>query len=319
MEEKKQSLEAAEQYSEVEVGEILRRTRVHYGQSLRDVEQILRIRQSQIEAIEKGEIDKLPGRVYAIGFVRSYAEYLGLDGAKVVQLFKQQYMDRQPKEALSFPVPASESKAPPVWLVVFCIILSIGLLFGWAYLQTQQGRTIGIKEIEPLPQEIKRRITENVISDPEISAANTTEPDAGFPGDAATPVQENSAKAGIILNIKGNSWVEIKDGKGAVLVSDVLKMGDQYFVPDSPGLTMSLGNAGGVEIMLNGRPLMPLGKEGDVMRDIPLDTDHLKTLEFQTDNAEAPEALTPAKPAESEVKSDAKVPEIEKKASETEN
>ncbi|PZO78204.1 MAG: DUF4115 domain-containing protein, partial [Micavibrio aeruginosavorus] len=79
------------------MGEILRRTRVHYGQSLQQIEGVLRIRASQLDALEQGDVSQLPGRVYAIGFVRSYSEYLGLDGDKMVHLFKEQSVGKQKK------------------------------------------------------------------------------------------------------------------------------------------------------------------------------------------------------------------------------
>ncbi len=65
------------QAAEIPVGEILRRTRIHYKQSIQDIERALRIRADQIEAIENGSVEKLPGRVYAVGFIRTYSEYLG--------------------------------------------------------------------------------------------------------------------------------------------------------------------------------------------------------------------------------------------------
>lgn len=276
----------ADQLADVEVGEILRRTRLHYGQSLKDVENILRIRQSQIDAIEKGDVTSLPGRVYTIGFVRSYAEYLGLDGAKVVHLYKTQYMDRQPREVLSFPVPASETKTPPLWLMGVCVLALLLLMLGWAFWPISKS-PVDPQAIKPIPPEITERITENVSPEPSPPPVPVAEPAGEDMGVA------QAAKPGLILNIQDNSWVEIKDASGAVIVSNVLKKGDQYFVPDSPGLTMSLGNAGGVEIVLDGRALMPLGKVGDVLRDIPLDTGHLKTLEFKAETAAQPAVVGP--------------------------
>ncbi len=301
-----------DQLKDVEVGEILRRTREHYGQSLKDVENILRIRASQIDAIEKGMIASLPGRVYAIGFVRSYAEYLGLDGAKVVQLFKAQYMDPQPREALSFPVPASESKTPPVWLALLGLVLLVAVFVFWGYMQAQGRQSATV--IEPVPKKIQERITQKVVTPaPQPEQGSTV---SAFLGENMGQTPSDQHK-GIILNINDNSWVEIKGADGKVLVSDVLKKGDQYFVPDSPGLSMSLGNAGGIEIKLNGRALKPLGKEGVVMRDIPLDTSHLKTLEFKEEEKVAEEAPKETKPEGK--KASAKKAETQKKPAEAEN
>src|SRR3989304_6123412 len=63
------------------IGRGLGRARAGYGQDLVAVAAQLRIRATYLDAIEKGRFEDLPGATYAIGFVRSYAEYLGLDGA----------------------------------------------------------------------------------------------------------------------------------------------------------------------------------------------------------------------------------------------
>src|SRR5262249_39749194 len=106
-----------ESYTDVAVGEILARTRQFYNLSIWDVEMALRIRGSQLIALEKGDSDKLPGGVYAIGFVRAYAEYLGLDGGKMVHLYKVQAGGGGKRPTLHKPAPASESKLPN-WLVL---------------------------------------------------------------------------------------------------------------------------------------------------------------------------------------------------------
>lgn len=269
-----------EDLSEVDVGGLLRYTREQYGQTIQDIERALRIRGIQIEAIERGDVDSLPGRVYVIGFVRTYAEYLGLDGGEIVKLYKLQYMDSQPnKVALSFPLPASESKTPSMTVVIGSLAVMAVLLLGWNSLSSSPEERNMVSAVQPVPEEISSRFEEEpvVSAPPAVVQESPQEQQESVP--PASP--ESSEQKGIILNILENSWVEIKDGEGKVIVSNVLDKGDQYFVPDSPGLNMSLGNAGGVEIVLDGRVLKPLGKIGDIRRDIPLETDYLKTLEFK--------------------------------------
>lgn len=68
-----------------ELGRILREKRESLGLSLDDVEDKTKIRKRYVEALESGDWSVLPGRVYARGFVRSYAEVLGLDGVELLQ------------------------------------------------------------------------------------------------------------------------------------------------------------------------------------------------------------------------------------------
>ncbi len=264
------------------IGEVLRITRIHYGKTLEDVESALRIRSYQITAIEQGDISNLPGKVYALGFVRSYAEYLGVDGSRAVELFKSQYMGGDDEDIINidsqnpaFPVHAFETKTPASWLVALSVLLAIAFFIGWgAYNKSENSDNSYVQNI---PEYIKNHVDKEILA---------TSPAISEPILLDKIIVENMSsddeqKSGIILNIINSSWVEIKNADGKIIVSNILEAGDQYFVPNSPSLSMSLGNAANVEIIIDGRALKPLGKDGDVRRDIPLNTSYLKTLEFQ--------------------------------------
>ncbi len=273
-------VEELEAIANIEVGEALRQTRLHYGQTLEDVEKNLRIRACQISAIEQGDMNLLPGRVYAIGFVRSYAEYLGLDGARAVQLFKAQYMDTPAGSMLSFPVLASESKSPAIWLVVLSFVLAVSFFYTWHNFSIKNDSS-AVLYIDPVPDRIKAHIDKNILVSLPVSENITVLDNLNDSVVVENMAKEEEQRSGIILNIIDDSWVEIKTIEGKIIVSDILEKGEQYFVPDNPNLSMSLGNAANVEIIIDARALKPLGKDGDVRRDIPLNTAYLKTLEFK--------------------------------------
>jgi cytoskeletal protein RodZ len=263
--------------NDMSVGDILRRTRLHYDQSIEDIERALRIRASQVDAIETGNYDQLPGRVYAIGFVRSYAEYLGLDGDKMVSLFKSQSGAPANRPQLHFPVAASESKLPQVWLVGGSLIAAVLILTLWWSLGNHDRSAV--TNVPPIPDSIRAENNNTVGG---IKFSNTQ---MGPPAPAKAHVPPAAATAaaapaenprGIILKIVQNSWVEIKDRDGKEVVSRVLKAGDKYFVPARPDLFMSLGNSGGVKIEIDGEELSDIGASGQVLRNIPLDVDALK-------------------------------------------
>ena len=253
-------------FTDMPVGEILRRTRTHYKRSIEDIEHALRIRTEQIEAIEQGNLEMLPGRVYAIGFVRSYAEYLGLDGDKMVDLYKRQVMAAKgPEPELYFPIPASDNHLPPWWITLSSIFLAIALLAFW-FGENRAGRE-AVETIPPVPEEMQIAVEEPTL--PAATKVEIEEPEE-------TVIEDKPAE-GIILKIHENSWVEIRDKKGKAMLSRVLKAGDQYYVPDRPDLTISIGNAGGVEIEVDGQPLRKLGEKGKVLRRLPLDAEYLKS------------------------------------------
>src|SRR5471030_3161980 len=76
------------------VGQDLRAARLRRGDDLATVSRSLKIRKDHLEAVEEDHFNDLPGRTYAIGFVRSYSHYLGLDVTKTVERYKQEISGR---------------------------------------------------------------------------------------------------------------------------------------------------------------------------------------------------------------------------------
>ena len=76
-----------------ELGEELRRERVRRNLTFKDVEQVLHIKTTYLEAIEDGNYDIIPGQVYVKGFIRNYGTYLDLDGDRLVKAYQSQVGD----------------------------------------------------------------------------------------------------------------------------------------------------------------------------------------------------------------------------------
>ncbi len=261
--------------TDMPVGEILRRTRVYYGQSLEQVESILRIRAIQLDAIEKGNLENLPGRVYAIGFVRAYSEYLGLDGDKMVHLFKVQSVGGRVKPELSLPVAASESKVPNVYAILGGLVGAIALISVWASTHSLPGGREAVPEIPDTyvgTSLSKAPALGHVAEPPPESQLASADGAEGAAAAAETP----AAKSRILITVTDSSWVEIKNLMGEAVLRQVLKPGDQYTVPDEKGLVMATGNAGGLILTVDGKEIAPLGRPAQVRRNILLDPDALK-------------------------------------------
>ncbi|HPF77933.1 MAG TPA: DUF4115 domain-containing protein [Alphaproteobacteria bacterium] len=259
-------------YTDMSVGQILRRTREYYGQSLPQVEMNLRIRASQLEALENLELEKLPGRVYAIGFVRSYSEYLGLDGDKMVHLFKAQSVGKRVKPELQFPVTVSESKTPNIYIILFSLVSLILLIAYWTIFYTP---TKYVEAVPPVPEALKQGSVALLKPVADLPASEPVEDENGAE-------QETTAEAPkankMELVISEDSWVEIKNAKGEAVLRQVLKPGDKYIVPDEEGLLLSTGNAGGITVFIDGKKVEKLGKSTQVRRNLALNpADFVKT------------------------------------------
>jgi cytoskeleton protein RodZ len=85
------------------------------------------------------------------------------------------------------------------------------------------------------------------------------------PPPAPTPAEQ------IVLHAKSDSWVEVRNRLGVSLMGRIMRAGESWTVPDQAGLVLSTGNAGGLELLVDGKPSPSLGAMGVVRRDIPLD------------------------------------------------
>lgn len=264
-------------HTDLTVGEILRRSRTQLGITFKQAERDIHIKAQYLESLEHNSLERLPGRVYVIGFVRAYSEYLGLDGEKMVSLLKKQGGRRVEKvrHKLTRPVieDEEEEQKGPGWTVIagsaFALISAMVLIGVYTSSRSPE-------EIPAVPKELKAQMTapQKPAIQPQQVAATTEEAqtEAIAPATPAAP-----AAHPIVLKALQNTWLEIRDPSRNVVFSRVLNQGEEYWVPaDQPTLYMTLGNAGGLQILVEGQALPLLGAVGQVKKNVLLDVAALK-------------------------------------------
>jgi cytoskeleton protein RodZ len=118
------------------VGDLLRRTRQEQGVAVEQVAGALRIRAAYLTAIEQARYDRLPGPVYALGFVRAYANALGLDGDEAVRRFKLESAGLEQRRDLAFPMPLTSRSMPGGRVVLAALVLAVCAYAIWHYVST---------------------------------------------------------------------------------------------------------------------------------------------------------------------------------------
>lgn len=138
------------------VGADLKAARTRKGEEIDAISHVLKIRSEHLKSLEDGDIQALPGRAYAIGFLRSYAEYLGLDPAALVERFKAEIAGRgEPEEAApSFSVEERDRKLPQGW-IVFVVLLLVAVIWGGYYLSVSANRMLA-QDVQPVPRNVAR-------------------------------------------------------------------------------------------------------------------------------------------------------------------
>lgn len=267
-------------HTDLGVGDILQRARTRAGLSLDQVAAETRIRFTYLQAIEESRFEKLPGRVYAVGFVKTYAEFLGLDGEKIIQLLKRQSGEKVELKPLASTLPVEEDHSLPEVKTYFIILIMIvaGLTLYSLAFKTNAGK----QSIPSVPKDLKEQVT--LLSRPQPPPPLLkNKPEVVASGEAAEAgaFQEAPKTADrphpVVLKAIDNVWLEIRTKEQKVILSRVLSKGEEYWVPeDQNGLVMTLGNAGGLQITLDGSELPVLGRKGQVIRSLSLDPAYLK-------------------------------------------
>jgi hypothetical protein len=138
---------------------MLSAARARNGESIDDVANALRIRKGFLEAIESDRFGDLPAAAYAIGFIRSYAEHLGLDADELVGRFKDQAVGADTQPRLDFPVPIPrDARVPGAAIVMISLIIGAGAYGAWYFSRSDTPPIVALVPDPPeSPPSTRRR------------------------------------------------------------------------------------------------------------------------------------------------------------------
>lgn len=239
------------------VGQILREERENRKIDIKEVENGTSIRALYISSIENDDYAKIPGEVYVKGFIRNYANYLGLNAEELVGLYRQSQMPVV--EKISQPTAAEITKSKELekdtkpksksLLVGFVLVCVIAVVW-WLFSSTMFPRLS--QDIKPIP----------AVPAPAIPAPAIPAPVAP----TAPPVPVKPAGKAVIVSAKftGQCWTVVRaDGKE--VYEGIPNVGDVLTWDADKIIDIKLGNAGVVELVYNNVPVGKLGEKGDVV------------------------------------------------------
>lgn len=275
------------------VGRILRAARIEQGaKPIADIAHDLRIRPHLLDALENDDYDQLPGLIYAAGFLRSYAQYLGLDGTALVERLKESGRAQALETQLIFPEPLEDPRIPRRPIVVMACLMALAVYGAW---YAFSARDAGDVHATTAPGAEFRAVLSGQKTAPareepeaapaaatpapvatELSAPAAEEPAQAVPENAPPPANPAPQLAGdvsgqITVKARSAAWIRIEGPDETPVVDTVLKPGEEVNAPAGRGFVMMTGNAGALEVTVDGRTLGPLGPEGAVRRHVVLD------------------------------------------------
>jgi cytoskeleton protein RodZ len=142
-------------------GELLRERREELGLDLAEVGDALRIKPVFLVAIEQSQAEALPGPAYAIGFIRAYAHYLGLDSERVIERYKHETGEIRSRPDLSLPMPLAARSLPGGAILLVGLILALCGYGTWYYLVT--GERSRPERVAAVPAELQRAMADTLL------------------------------------------------------------------------------------------------------------------------------------------------------------
>ena len=279
-----------------DLGQLLQEARRQKGVSLEQVEEVTRIRQKFLKALEEENFRALPTETYVKGFLRNYALYLGLDPKEVIALYEGRGVeDKAAPPQPGFFQPMDVSLAAPSWLtpdlVIGALLILVLLAFlswaAWHYLPpvvkaqllswratATPSPTATTSIVLPLAiptatPTTMPTVTPTAMPTVAIAVVSTSTPTSapistptGAPTD--TPAPRVSAGVEVELRVVEYTWLRvIVDGEEAFVGS--LEAGTTRTWRGRESVALRCGNGGGVEATVNSEPLGLLGERGQVV------------------------------------------------------
>jgi len=274
-------------------GDRLRREREARGVSLGEVSESTKISTGFLRALEHEEFERLPGGVFNRGFVRAYCKFLGIDEEAMVADFDAAYDQYRAEQAPPSPVEPVEEKKTLIedyrysLVALVPLILLITIIFLWRHHSktTEANQAVAAASHRSGNRSSSTSNT-SVDAQPKQSATNSKSAPtdnapktvAANPAPGTAAVQPPSAAASkapeiaaapkpkpISLEVHAteDAWMSvIADGK--TMMEGVLPATGTRKFRAKKNLYFTTGNAGGIEVSYNGRPLPPLGTINEV-------------------------------------------------------
>jgi cytoskeleton protein RodZ len=253
-------------------GEELRRERLIREITLEEISAATKISVRLLTALEASNLERLPAPVFTRGFIRSYSRHIGLDPDEMVNAYLADVAPDRLREQgakkgrlRSRFLRGRRAAASTIVVSVIAILLVLGLI---ARPERRSGASTPIAVRPVAPVSFK-----NVSVSPGPSPAMREDPAMAPVADPLpAPSVEPAKPAGgvsMLLEFEADSWTEVS-ADGRTIFSGLARRGTKQRFEAREGFRLTLGNAGGVRVTVDGRPLEPLGGAGQVVRDLPV-------------------------------------------------
>lgn len=255
------------------VGQLLRAAREDRKMSVAEAAQALKLGPRQVEAIEAEDWAALPGNTMIRGFVRNYARLLNIDAdllmrrLDAVQLQQTAHLDVSAGTSSSLPNPAGRRVERRDYIAIMAGLLLLALAalaYFFAPLDSWQEKATALfaRNTAPAPVEVSApapAVATAAATGESVTVVAT--PNATVLSEAATGGQ------GLKFSFARPAWVEVRDGRGQIILSELGQVGSQRTIDGQPPFSLVVGNSAYVTVEYRGKVIdLSQRSKGDVAR-----------------------------------------------------
>ncbi|MGV9252913.1 helix-turn-helix domain-containing protein [Streptomyces sp. NPDC003697] len=243
------------------IGRALRQARLAAGLTVDDVSSATRVRIAIVHAIEADDFAPCGGDVYARGHIRTLARAVHIDPAPLLEQYDAEHGGR-PAPTPAAPMFEAERIRPerrgPNWTaaMVAAIVAVVGFVGFTAFKGGDDGRTQIAEDAAPTT-------SKPAAPTPGSSKPTDQKPEPSDSAIAAAPQDKVTVQ---VSAPNGQSWISAKDHNGRVLFDGLLKKGESKTFQDSDKVNLILGDAGAIQLYVNGKKIEDQFQPGSVER-----------------------------------------------------
>lgn len=232
-------------------GKLLKKAREDKGKLLEDFSRLLKIRYDYLKAIEDEDYQLIPGEVFIKGYIRIYANALGIDSDHILDLYKKQTTAVQ---LIDQPPPKKKTFFTYKFIVITASVALIVLLSTLFAIHEYKE-----SDINPLRKFFSK---ESLNASKKVKMAKKP----------LTASREEQPMFSLKIIATEDTWVSVSIDKGNP-EQQLLRTGEIIRLTASKGFSIKIGNAGGTKLIFNGKDIGDIGTHGKVVRVIlPKDT-----------------------------------------------
>jgi cytoskeleton protein RodZ len=268
---------------DAKIGRILEKARKERGLTLDEVENATKIRKRYLAGLEREDFEVLPDAVYVQGFLKTYANYLGLDGEELSRELKDRRKPRR-ERSVTYGAPKTSDFDRPLInpselsasrrhrtipastiLTLLAGLLALAAVVGALY-YVGRGAQISGENPTPSPPSEKKQAADG--SKPEAGGAPEAGKEEAADGDSerAGAVDEPQPDSlTVVVSVEGSpSWLSIL-ADGNLRYEQIAQPGFSQTFEAQREISIRTGNAGAVEVEVNGQDVGKLGESGEVL------------------------------------------------------